>query len=78
VIDGVDAPSRVAPVGRRPSTWQVVGARVVFAVGTALLTLAGTAFVGDLRLSWWVSLLPLMLLIGPLTSAARVRRRTVP
>lgn len=66
------------PPGRWPSTWPAlwrpVRDRAVFVGGTVLLTLTGTALLGDLGLSWWVPLIPLLLLIGPVTRPHRVRR----
>ncbi len=67
------------PPGRWPSTWSAlwrpVRDRAVFVSGTALLTLVGTALLGDIGLSWWICLLPLLFLVGPLTRPGRVRRR---
>lgn len=48
--------------------------RAVFVAATMVLVLLGLARFGDLRLGWWVALLPLVLLIGPVTRPARVRR----
>ena len=77
--EGTDEQSPAIPSGRWPSTWPAllrpVRDRVVFVGATVLLTLAGTALLGDLDLSWWVPLLPLLLLIGPATRPFRVRRR---
>lgn len=67
------------PAGRWPSTWPAlwrpVRDRAVLAGATVLLTLIGIGWLGDLGLSWWVPLLPLLLLIGPLSRPGRVRRR---
>lgn len=67
------------PTGRWPSTWPAlwrpVRDRAVFVVVTVVLILVGTALLADFGLSWWVSLLPLLLMIGPLTRPGRVRRR---
>lgn len=39
--------------------------RLIFVGLTCGLTLLGVLLYGDLRLSWWVALLPLLLLTGP-------------
>lgn len=45
--------------------------RLVFVGLTCALTLLGLFLYGEPRLTWWVALLPLLLLVGPL---ARFRR----
>lgn len=57
-----------------PSLWRPVRDRAAFAVPAALLTALGLGWLGDLSLTWWVPLLPLLLLAGPLTRPGRVRR----
>jgi len=71
--------SPALPDGRWPSAWPAlwrpVRDRAVFVGATVLLALVGIAFLGDLRLGWWVAFLPLVLLVGPVSRPARVRRR---
>lgn len=57
-----------------PSLWRPVRDRALFVAGTTILVLLGLARFGDLGLSWWVALLPLALMAGPVTRPARVRR----
>lgn len=57
-----------------PSLWPGVRDSVAVVALTMVLTLVGVFRFGDPALSWWVALLPLLLLIGPLTRPARVRR----
>ena len=57
-----------------PSLWRPVRDRAFFVGATTVLVLLGLARFGDLRLGWWVALLPLTLMIGPVTRPARVRR----
>lgn len=57
-----------------PSLWPGVRDRTVFVAVTVSLTVLGLARFGDLGLAWWVALLPLVLLIGPLTRPSRARR----
>jgi len=76
---GEPGPNPVLPAGRWPSAWpdlwRPVRDRAVFALLTVVLTLTGTALFGDLGWSWWLALLPLVLLVGPVLRPGRVRRR---
>lgn len=56
-----------------PSLWRPVRDRAVLVGAMVVLTLVGLARFGDLGLSWWVALLPLVLLAGPVSRPARVR-----
>ncbi|MBA2415111.1 MAG: hypothetical protein H0V64_04320 [Geodermatophilaceae bacterium] len=79
MTERANQPGPALPSGRWPSTWPAlwrpVRDRAIFVGVTVVLTLAGTAQFGDLGLSWWVPLLPLVLVLGPVTRPARVRRR---
>lgn len=60
-----------------PSAWPSLGRRVAVAsvvpIVVALVALAVVAIVGVLPSAWWVPLIPLVLLVGPLTLPGRVR-----
>jgi hypothetical protein len=55
--------------------WPVVARRVAFVAAVEALTLAGLVLAADPITQWWALLPPLLLLAGPLTRPARVRRR---
>ena len=61
-----------------PSAWPSLRGQValgaVLPVLAAVLTLAGEIWLGIADIAWWLPLLPLILLIGPLTRPARIRR----
>lgn len=69
------------PPGTGPARWTSawpslrgsVLAGVATTVLTVPLTLAGTVWLGDLSRAWWVALLPLPLLVVPLSRPARTR-----
>jgi len=79
VTEGTHEAGPKIPPGRWPSTWPAlwggVRDRAVFVGAIVVLTLAGTALLGDLGVSWWVPFVPLLLMIGPATRPGRVRRR---
>lgn len=62
---------------RWPSAWPAlrrdVGGGVATVVLTAVLTSIGTWSFGDPARAWWVGLLPLLLLVVPLSRPARYR-----
>lgn len=54
--------------------WQPARDRAVFVGLVVLLTVIGVVFTGDLVKEWWVPLVPLVLLTGPVSRPGRVRR----
>lgn len=57
-----------------PSLWRPIRDRAIFVLLTSALVVLGLARFGDLGLAWWVALLPLSLLVGPLSRPGRARR----
>ncbi|CAN5300231.1 hypothetical protein BH20ACT5_BH20ACT5_01570 [soil metagenome] len=57
-----------------PSLWPEVRDRSAFGLTAALVTALGLTWLGVPGLTWWLPLLPALLLIGPLSWPGRVRR----
>jgi hypothetical protein len=56
-----------------PHLYRPVRDRVVFVVMVMVLTTVGLIALGDPAAQWWAIVLPLLLLIGPVSKPARVR-----
>ncbi len=58
-----------------PSPAQRLRARAVFAVPLLVFLILGMVMVGDFAAQWWLLLLPVALLVGPVRAVRRETRR---
>lgn len=79
--DGSDRSERFESVAipvRWPSAWpylsHLVYRRARFVLAVVLLTAAGIVLTGEPGAQWWVPLLPVVLLVGPVRRPGRLRR----